>query len=101
MNMYVTYDLQQTAGGSEAKNSKISRAAKAFTVPGAFTRWETGEFETHSGAKSYGVRVHYIDTEQGAVSGFELIEVPAHAQNVNVHAEKLPHEYQAALSSAA
>lgn len=101
MKMFITYDLEQAAGpASESQKSKLARAAKPISIPGKFTRWEVGEFENASGAMSYGVRVHYVDSEVGAVSGFELIEVPANAQNVNVHAE-LPREYQAALSSAA
>jgi hypothetical protein len=98
MRMYVTYDLPQTVT-PESKSEPLIRGAKEINLAGALIKWEVGEFENASGAKSYGVRLEYTDPVIGPAS--ELVEVPANAKNVQVHPEFLPAEYHPALKTAA
>ena len=96
--MYVTYDLPQTVT-TEPKSESLVRGAREISLPGVLIKWEVGEFENASGAKSYGVRLEYTDPVIGPAS--ELVEVPAHAKNVHVHPQFLPAEYHSALKTAA
>lgn len=97
--MYVTYDLPQTVVTTKPNAEPLIRGAKEVTLPGALIKWEVGEFENASGAKSYGVRLEYTDPVIGPAS--ELVEVPANAENVQIHQQALPAEYHSALKTAA
>lgn len=92
--MFVTYDLRQSPNGLGAQPPVIIRGAKEVRTAGPVTRWEVGEFEAPSGKKIFGVRVFHS-------RGSEIIEVPAHAENVRVHERRLPPQYEPALKSAA
>ena len=90
--MYVTYDLQQNAPDQK---SVVIRGAKEVHLSGPVRRWEIGEFETQSGKKVYSVQIDYGSQER------RVIELPSHAQNVQIHVGTIPKEYETALKSAA
>ena len=98
--VYVTYDLQES--GFTPREPVIYRGAKETGIDGDVVRWEVGEFKRAWGRDVYAVRILY--RPRGMWAGAlkeELVEVPADAQNVQVHQASLPPEYQAGLKSAA
>lgn len=94
--MIVTYDLRQDAS---AKNPVLIHGAKRVSTVSEVLDWEVGEFDLPSGKKVYGVSIRYRTSPDGEISK-EVVEVPAHAQNVKVRTGEVPEEYRKALKSA-
>lgn len=94
--MFVTYDLPQL---NSTERSLVIRGAKHVKLAGQLLRWEVGEFDAGAGAKSSGVRIEYVDPVTGPA--VEIVEVPGHAINIDVHVGSLPEEYEEALKTAA
>lgn len=81
----VTYDLP-----SDTNQGEGVRGAKSLTLEGRVVRSQIGEFKTASGKTVSGVRLSVIYDDEEDLEK-ELIEVPAHAQNVQVHIDQDEH----------
>lgn len=93
--VYVTYDLPQ---GTES--ASVARGAKRISVEGRVVRSQVGEFKMASGQKVPGVRLSIVNDEEENLEK-HLVEIPANAQNVQVHLDTIPDRYRSALDSAA
>src|SRR4051794_14047681 len=93
--IYVTYDLPQ-----EREMTRIVPGVKQLDIQGNLVRNEIGEFKTESGKRVIGVRLT-LALEEDEDLEREVIEIPAHSQNVQVHVDTLPAKYRSALKSAA
>jgi hypothetical protein len=116
--MYVTYDLPERVRNSELS---VHPRVKRVTIAGEVKHWEIGHFTKRSGKQIYGLKIEYMrnrsgytrrgysatrgDTEyqvpstqveasQASIS--KIIEVPEHAQNVQLRTT-LPKRYQEVL----
>jgi hypothetical protein len=96
--VYVTYDLPQESQG-EPRNRGVY-GAKSLEIRGEVIRHEVGQFELGSGQSAMGVRLTYALEDEEDLER-QVIEVPPHAQNVQVHVDSLPEQYRSALGSAA
>jgi hypothetical protein len=93
--IYVTYDLPQAS----AEAARVP-GAKKVTIEGRVVRHEVGEFRTPAGTIVPGVRLVVVNEDEEDLEK-RLVQVPANAQNVQVHLDQLPAAYQGALDSAA
>jgi hypothetical protein len=96
ITMYLTYDLPQV---DQTDEKHVLQQAREFSVPGSVLKWEVGEFESPSGTRVYGVRVQF--KERSGPASYQILDVPAHAINVNIHQNSLPEEYRSALKNVA
>jgi hypothetical protein len=98
--MYITYELLQTGGSPDKSNALLARGAKGFSIPGSLVEWRVGEFEIGTtGKKVYAARITFVDVAGSTHE--KLVEVPANAQNVNLHSGEPPPEYQNSLENVA
>ena len=123
--LYVTFDLpqQSKAINEEEKSPRqklaVIHGARKLSIPGRLMKWEIGEHESSSGKKVYGVKVAYTgerssehpedpglpqhlqSATQTSEERTEIIEVPAHAENVQIHVDEIPELYRPSLQEAA
>lgn len=93
--IYVTYDLPL----AEADDT-LAPGARRVTIEGRIVRYEVGEFRTSTGNIVPAVRLVVVNEDEEDLER-QLIQVPANAQNVQVHLNQLPLVYRGALKSAA
>jgi hypothetical protein len=118
--LYVTYDLpQQQIEASNRGGPSLIRGAKKIFIPGRLIHWQIGEHEAASGKKVSGVKIrfsglrvsehpedpslpeHLQSATQTPDEKIEIVEVPSHATDVQIHQGDLPEEYRSALEEAA
>lgn len=98
--VYVTYDLEESG---PAKPHEVYHGAHETPFDAQeVLSWSVGEFKRGWGRDVYGVLISYIPFGPGALlTRQELFEVPANAQNVQVHLGEVPDNYLKGLQSAA
>jgi hypothetical protein len=107
--VFVTYDLEESG---RIEPHETYRGAHELPVEAeTVLKWEVGEFKRAWGRDVYGVRIVFrptrnaflrlIPLSSGKEISEEVVEIPANAQNVNVHVGQVPREYRNGLSSAA
>ena len=92
--MYVTYDIEQKAGGDTTLSPKVKRVYIAGVVEG----WKLGDFKKQSGREVHGVKIDYVPAPGAAEHLSQIAEVPKKAKNVRFHKHAdLPDRYAKAL----
>jgi hypothetical protein len=117
--MYVTYDLWQATRG---QRPALYPRVKRVYIAGHVKDWHVGTFTKRTGKTVHGVKINYEQSRTGytrqgytATRGAtrydvsptqvregkshftQIVEVPAAAQNVQLHTAELPQQYRQAL----
>jgi hypothetical protein len=98
--VYVTYDLEESG---PVQPYEVYHGAHEVPIDAQdVLSWSVGEFKRGWGRDVYGVRISFIPSGIGPrLPRQELFEVPANAQNVQVHLGEVPDDYMKGLQSAA
>jgi hypothetical protein len=98
--VYITYDLEESG---PAKPEEVYHGAHEAPIEAQkVVSWSVGEFKRGWGRDVYGVLISYIPSELSPqLTRQEIFEVPANAQNVQVHLGEVPDDYLRGLQSAA
>jgi hypothetical protein len=98
--VYVTYELEESGS---LKPHEVYHGAHEVPIDAQkVVSWSVGEFRRAWGRVVYGVRITYVPYgSDPLLASQEIFEVPANAENVQVHHGKVPDDYLKGLQSAA